>query len=142
MSDSFVTLWTVARQAPLSMGFSRQEYWSGFPFPPPKDLPSPGTEPASLALQGDSLPLRHLGRPYINYTVDLIAATRTRYGAQVMCVWAVWASLATHPLPLHPTRRDLPGPDMAALHTRAVDLPSAKGQVWGEVDEFPPPPLI
>ena len=41
-------LWTVARQAPLSMGFSRQEYWSGLPCPPPGDLPDPGIEPASL----------------------------------------------------------------------------------------------
>ena len=46
MSDP-VTPWTVARQAPLSMGFSRQEYWSGFPFPPPGDLPNPGIECAS-----------------------------------------------------------------------------------------------
>ena len=44
----FATPWTVARQAPLSMGFSRQEYWSGLPFPPPGDLPDPGIEPASL----------------------------------------------------------------------------------------------
>ena len=44
----FVTLWTVARQAPLSMGFSRQEYWSGLPFPTLVDLPNPGTEPMSL----------------------------------------------------------------------------------------------
>ena len=44
----FVTPWTVARQAPLSMGFSRQEYWSGLPCPPPGDLPDPGIEPASL----------------------------------------------------------------------------------------------
>ena len=44
----FVTLWTVACQAPLSMGFSRQEYWSGLPRPPPGDLPNPGTEPVSL----------------------------------------------------------------------------------------------
>ena len=43
----FATLWTVARQAPLSMGLSRQEYWSGLPRPPPGDLPSPGIEPAS-----------------------------------------------------------------------------------------------
>ena len=43
-----VTLWTVAHQAPLSMGFSRQEYWSGLPFPPPGDLPHPGIEPESL----------------------------------------------------------------------------------------------
>ena len=44
----FVILWTVARQAPLSMGFSRQEYWSGLPCPPPGDLPDPGIEPISL----------------------------------------------------------------------------------------------
>ena len=43
------TPWTVARQAPLSMGFSKQEYWSGLPFPSPGDLPDPGPEPASLA---------------------------------------------------------------------------------------------
>ena len=51
----FVALWTVARQAPLSMRFSRQEYWSGLPCPPPGDLPYPGIEPASftsLALTG------------------------------------------------------------------------------------------
>ena len=47
----FATPWTVARQAPLSMGFSRQEYWSGLPFPPPGDLPNPGIEPTSPALQ-------------------------------------------------------------------------------------------
>ncbi|KAM7230968.1 hypothetical protein CapIbe_018458, partial [Capra ibex] len=43
-----VTPWTLARQAPLSMGFSRQEYWSGLPFPSPGDLPDPGIDPASL----------------------------------------------------------------------------------------------
>ena len=43
-----MTLWTIARQAPLSMGFSRQEYWSRLPFPPPGDLPDPGIEPVSL----------------------------------------------------------------------------------------------
>ena len=52
----FVTPWTVARQAPLSMGSSRQEYWSGLPFPSPGDLPSAGIEPESPALQADSLP--------------------------------------------------------------------------------------
>ena len=51
----FVTPWTVACQAPLSMGFSRQEYWSGLPFPSPEDLPNPGTEPASPAFQADAL---------------------------------------------------------------------------------------
>ena len=44
----FMTPWTVACQAPLSMGFSKQEYWSGLPCPPPGDLPNPGTEPESL----------------------------------------------------------------------------------------------
>ena len=46
--QSFVTLWTIAHQAPLSMGFSRQEYWSGLPCPPPGELPDPGIELASL----------------------------------------------------------------------------------------------
>ena len=44
----FATLWTVACQAPLSMGFPRQEYWSGLPFPSPGDLPDPGIKPTSL----------------------------------------------------------------------------------------------
>ena len=48
----FVTQWTVACQAPLSMGFYRQGYWSGLPFPSPGDLPNPGIEPASPALAG------------------------------------------------------------------------------------------
>ena len=60
----FMTPWTVAHQAPLSMGFSRQEYWSGLPFPSPGDLPDPGIKPHLLHLlhwQVDSLPLCHLG---------------------------------------------------------------------------------
>ena len=55
MSDSFATPWTVACQAHLSMEFSRQEYWSGLPFLSPGDLPNPGTELWSSALQADSL---------------------------------------------------------------------------------------
>ena len=51
-----MTPWTVAHQAPLFMGFSRQEYWSGLPFPSPGDLPDPGIEPVSPALQAISLP--------------------------------------------------------------------------------------
>ena len=57
----FVTPWTVAHQAPLSMGFSRQEYWSGLPFPSPGDLPDPGIAPGSPALQADSLPFEPPG---------------------------------------------------------------------------------
>ena len=52
---------TVAHQAPLSMGFSRKEYWSGLPFSSPGDLPDPGIEPGSPALHADSLPLSHQG---------------------------------------------------------------------------------
>ena len=54
MSNSFATPWTVACQAPLSMGFPRQEYWSGFPFPSPGDIPDPGIKPVSPALAGGS----------------------------------------------------------------------------------------
>ena len=65
----FATPWTVAYQAPLSMGFSRQECWSGLPFPSPGDLPNPGIEPGSPALQADALPSEPLGKPYcIQYT--------------------------------------------------------------------------
>ena len=59
------TLGTVACQAPLSMEFSRQEYWSGLPCPPPGDLPDPGIEPVppvSPALHADSLPAKPLGK--------------------------------------------------------------------------------
>ena len=51
----FATLWTVTYRAPPSVGFSRQEYWSGLPFPSPGDLPDPGIEPGSPALQADAL---------------------------------------------------------------------------------------
>ena len=56
MSESFETPWTVACQAPLSMGFSRHEYWSGLPFPSLGSLPDPGIKPKSPAVQADSLP--------------------------------------------------------------------------------------
>ena len=64
VAQSFLTLvttWTVALQAPLSREFSRQEYWSGLPFPFPGDLPNTGIEPESPALQADSLPLSRQG---------------------------------------------------------------------------------
>ena len=65
MSNS-ATTWTVARQAPLSMGFSRRAYWSGLPFPPPGDLPNPGMgpqSPGSPALAGRILTIAPLGKP-------------------------------------------------------------------------------
>ena len=58
----FATPWTVACQAPLSMGFSRQEHWSGLPFPSPGDLPNPGIKPGSPTLQVDSLPAEPPGK--------------------------------------------------------------------------------
>ena len=54
--------WTVARQTPLSLGFSRQEYWSGLPFPCLRNLPNPGIEPWSPALQADCLPTKLQGK--------------------------------------------------------------------------------
>ena len=62
----FATLWIVACQAPLSMGVSRQEYWSGLPCPPRGDLPNPGVKPMSPALWEDSLPLSHQRSPSLS----------------------------------------------------------------------------
>ena len=60
---TLATPWTIARQAPLSMGFSMQEYWSGLPFPSPGDLPVPGIKLGFPALQADSLPSEPPGKP-------------------------------------------------------------------------------
>ena len=59
----FATPWTVSHQAPVFMEFSRQEYWSGLPFPSPGDLPDPGIEPGSPALEADALPSEPQGSP-------------------------------------------------------------------------------
>ena len=78
MSDSFVTPWTVARQAPLSMGFSRQEYWSASPCPPPGDLPNLGIEPRSPTLAGRFFTTEPCGKPLDKWNsakmIALIAA--------------------------------------------------------------------
>ena len=79
----FATPWTVARQAPLSMGFFRQEYWSGLPSPPPGDLPDQGIKPTSLtspALTVNSLPVESPGKlskigKYIQNTFRNISKT-------------------------------------------------------------------
>ena len=62
----FGTPWTVAYQAPPSMGFSRQENWSGLPFPSPGNLPDPGIKPGSPALEADALTSEPPGKPYFN----------------------------------------------------------------------------
>ena len=59
----FGTLWPVSRQPPLFMGFSRQEYWGGLPFPSPGDLPDPGIEPGSPTFQADALTSESPGKP-------------------------------------------------------------------------------
>ena len=59
----FVTLWTVAHQASPAVGFSRQEYWSGLPFPSPGDLPDPGIKPRVPALEADALTSEPPGKP-------------------------------------------------------------------------------
>ena len=64
-SPTLATRWTVAHQAPLSMGFSRQEYWRGYPFPSPGHLPDPGIEPASPVLQASSLPSEPPGKLFL-----------------------------------------------------------------------------
>ena len=68
MSDSFVIPWTVACQAPLSVGFPRQEYWSELPFPSPGDLPNPGFEPMSSALAGGFFTTEPPTRPPVKFS--------------------------------------------------------------------------
>ena len=63
----FAIPWTVVYQASLSVGFSRQEYWSGLPFPSPGDPPDPGIKPRSPALQADALPSEPPGKPLMAY---------------------------------------------------------------------------
>ena len=81
----FATPWTVAYQAPPSMGFSRQEYWSGLPFPSPGDLPNPGIEPVSPALQTDTLPSEPPGKP----CTSLVMLITVMFGSHIsVCMCA------------------------------------------------------
>ena len=83
MSGSLVTPWTVVNQAPLSMGYPRQEYWSGLPFPSPGDLPNPGNEPMTRAWQVNSLLLSHLGSPiYVRSNVKCTVLAPLNSGKQ------------------------------------------------------------
>ena len=66
MSDSPMTAWTPARQAPLSVGFPRQDYWSGLPFPSLGDLPDPGIKPTSPVLLADALPSELSGKQCVD----------------------------------------------------------------------------
>ena len=90
----FVTPWTVAHQAPLSMGFSRQEYWSGLPFPSPGNLPDPGIKPGSPALQADSLPFEPSGKTYTNTHTHIYTHTHTHISISVSIVHSLSLSLS------------------------------------------------
>ena len=87
----FTTPWTAASQAPPSMGFSKQEYWSGVPFSSPGDLPDPGIEPRSPSLQVDTLPAKPPGKPW---------SSQTRDQTQVSCIaggfFTSWATREAH----------------------------------------------
>ena len=100
MSDS-ATLWTIARQAPLSMGFSKREYWSELPFPSPGHLPDPGIEPespVSPALQADSLPVNHQRSPLAlsisQFGLTAFQVSRISCGWQLPH-WIVWQRLSS-----------------------------------------------
>ena len=73
----FVTPWTIAYQRPRSMGFSRQEHWSGLPFPSPGDIPDPGIEPQSSTLQADTSPSEPPGKPLAHECAQSSLLSRT-----------------------------------------------------------------
>ena len=75
-----MTPWTVAYQAPLSMGVSRQEYWSGLPLPSPGDLPDPGIEPGSPALQADALPSEPPGKSHLLSSKEILYTSLSKVG--------------------------------------------------------------
>ena len=106
----FVTPWTGAHQAPLFMGFSRQEYWSGLLCPPPGDLPNPGIEPmspAALALHADSLSLCHLGSPFrLCRWVNKKARSLTVRNSQGTWHWQLRSLLRTRTLGNKEERRN------------------------------------
>ena len=90
----FVTPWTVAHQAPLSMGFSRQEYWSGLPFPPPGHLPNPGIEPMSLmspALAGRFFTTSAIWEARIKANVQVT------HSSEIPVSWPLWSAHASLP---------------------------------------------
>ena len=98
----FATLWTVAYQASPSMGFSRQEYWSGLPFPSPGDLPYPGIEPRSATLQADALSSEPPGKPWGNVKKALrrgsLAVAGGRLPGRAQCWLKTWDSSIYFPV--------------------------------------------
>ena len=115
------TLWTVAHKAPLSMGFSRQEYWSGLPCPPPGDLPDPRIEPASLtspALAVGSLPLGQPGKPQYLVSAQFSQFSSVQFISVTQSCLTVCNPMnhSTPGLPVHPQL-----PEFTQTHVHRVN---------------------
>ena len=110
IAQSCLTL--CAPQAPLSMGFSRQEYWSGLPFPSRGYLPNPGVKPRSPALQVDSLPSQTSGKPTRDYIASCESSQNKRFVCMLRyfhCVWpfaTLWTVACQAPLPMGFSRQE------------------------------------
>ena len=122
-----VTLWTIAHQAPLSMRFSRKEYWSGFPCPPPGDLPNSGTEPMSPLSPSDwqvgSLPLASAGKPngYTHQAWNHEWQTLTEY------IWSItWDSISDKP----------------PAEASGAQIRSGVQRCWGSGAVYTPPSIL
>ena len=86
----FETWGTIAYQAPMSIGFSRQEHWSGLPFPPPGDLPNSGIKPVSPTLAGGFFTTEPPGKPYASFrTVQTLGHNPLSETLEVSCVWSL-----------------------------------------------------
>ena len=94
-----VTLWTAALQAPLSMRFSRKEYWSELPCPPLEDLPNPRIEPAPPALQVDSLSLRHWGSPTKTWLSQIKQINKNKFKERKVLQWSPGPVTCWSPVP-------------------------------------------
>ena len=111
----FATLWTVAHQAPLSMGFSKRDYWNGLPFPSPRDLPNPGIEPRSPALQADSLPSEPSGKPKPAQTM-LLATPWAPASSSLQWAGSSWLVFLSHQRPRSRSEGLLP-PEVPGMET-------------------------
>ena len=127
----FATPQTVARPAPLSRGFSRQEYWSRLPCPPPGDLPNPGTEPWSPALQADSLLFQLQGSPvthrhsFLNVLFHYSLSQDTEFSS--LCTVGPWCRAILHRTftSASPELPVLPSPPLLPLGTTGLSPVSA-----------------
>ena len=102
----FATAWTVACQAPLSMEFPKQEFWTGWPFPSPGDLPNPGIEPTSPAFAGKFFTPKPLGKPYVQLY-------RCRHKSMCVCLCVC---VCTYFPPLYPVRCKTITPQQGVTH--------------------------